>query len=58
MIEKESNNLIFERGISFNSFREEDILDKIFINSKPCGDIKYCFVYVDFKEYEEDVIYK
>jgi hypothetical protein len=38
IIEKESKNLIFERGISFNSFRK-DILDQIFINSKSCGDI-------------------
>lgn len=52
------NEIIFEKGISFNSFRDRDVFDSIFTNSKSCGDIKYCFVYIDFIENEQNVIDK
>lgn len=57
-IYSKQNNIVFEKGISFNSFRNGDVLDSIFINSKSCGDIKFCFVYIDFTENDQDVIDK
>ena len=50
---------MFERGISFGSFKDKDnALYDVFKNSKSCGDINYCFVYVDFKESNQKTIDK
>lgn len=44
-------NIIFERGLGFGTFRHKDIFDEIFLHSEPCEETKkYCFVYVNFEE--------
>lgn len=59
MIYSKSDNIVFERGLSFGSFRDRNgVLYDIFKNSKSCGDINYCFVYIDFKESEQDKVDK
>lgn len=58
-IHSNPDNIVFERGISFGSFRDrDDILFEVFKGSKSCGDINYCFAYVDFEENEQKKIDK
>lgn len=52
-------NIIFEKGLGFGTFSNDDIFDKIFLNSETCEESKkYCFVYVDFKENPQKEIRK
>lgn len=54
-----TDDIVFERGISLGSFRDrDDVLYDVFKNSKSCGDINYCFVYIDFKENNQKAIDK
>lgn len=51
-------SIIFEKGLGFGTFSNNDIFDKVFLNSQPCETKKYCFVYVDFVENKQKEIKK
>lgn len=51
-------SIIFEKGLGFGTFSNEDIFDKVFLNSEPCETKKYCFAYVDFVENNQTEIKK
>jgi len=59
MILQNKENIIFEKGLGFGTFSNDDIFDKVFLNSEPCEESKkYCFVYIDFKENKQKEIRK
>lgn len=53
-----AKNIIFEKGLGFGTFKNEDIFDDIFLNSEPCETKKYCFAYVDFVENNQKEVKK
>lgn len=53
-----TENIIFEKGLGFGTFRNKDIFDKVFLNSEPCQTKKYCIAYVDFVENDQKEIQK
>ncbi|MCI0501799.1 MAG: hypothetical protein L0Y61_08680 [Epsilonproteobacteria bacterium] len=53
-----TESIIFEKGLGFGTFSNQDIFDKVFLNSEPCETKKYCFAYVDFVENNQTEIKK
>ncbi len=53
-----TESMIFEKGLGFSTFSNEDIFDKVFLNSEPCEKKRYCFAYVDFVENNQTEIKK
>lgn len=53
-----TESIIFEKGLGFGTFSNEDIFDKVFLNSESCETKKYCFAYVDFVENNQTEIKK
>ncbi|WP_232706672.1 hypothetical protein [Epilithonimonas sp. JDS] len=53
-----TQNIIFEKGLGFGTFSNENVFDEIFSNSQPCETKKYCFAYVDFIENDQTEIEK
>lgn len=53
-----AESIIFEKGLGFGTFSNDDIFDKVFLNSESCETKKYCFAYVDFVENDQKEIKK